>query len=220
MTDQAQRFFAVTNAGTDAETVADTIAETITGTLAGARDLMDESARDPALVDAVGRAAAALASTLRSGGKLLVAGNGGSAADAQHIAGEIVGRFLFDRAPMAAIALTTDTSILTAVANDYGFDAVYERQVRGLGRPGDLFLGISTSGDSPSIVRACAAAREMGLTVAGLTGAGGGRMAEHCDILMRVPSTRTFMIQQVHITIGHILCLTAEADAFGPRGPA
>ena len=208
MTDQAQR----RTADSMAAAVADTIAETLERT----RDLMGASARDPALLDAVGRTAAALTATLRAGGKLLVAGNGGSAADAQHIAGEIVGRFLFDRAPMAAVALTTDTSILTAVANDYGFDAVYERQVRGLGRPGDLFLGISTSGNSASILKACAAARAMGITVAGMTGAGGGRMADNCDILMRVPSERTFMIQQVHITLGHILCLMAEADIFGP----
>ncbi len=187
----------------------------IADTLERTRDLMDASARDGALLDAVERTAAVLTATLRAGGKLLVAGNGGSAADAQHIAGEIVGRFLFDRAPMAAVALTTDTSILTAVANDYGFDHVYERQVRALGRPGDLFLGISTSGDSASILKACAAAREMGMTAAGMTGAGGGRMAEHCDILMRVPSERTYMIQQVHITLGHILCLMAEADLFG-----
>ena len=187
----------------------------IADTLEQTRDLMQVSARDGALLDAVERTAAALTATLRSGGKLLIAGNGGSAADAQHIAGEIVGRFLFDRAPMAAIALTTDTSIMTAVANDYGFDAVYERQVRGLGKPGDLFIGISTSGNSASILKACAAAREMGITVAGMTGAGGGRMAEHCDILMRVPSERTFMIQQVHITLGHILCLLAEAEIFG-----
>lgn len=187
----------------------------IADTLDATRDLMDASARDGALLDAVGRTAAALTATLRAGGKLLVAGNGGSAADAQHIAGEIVGRFLFDRAPLAALALTTDTSILTAVANDYGFDHVYERQVRGLGKPGDLFLGISTSGHSPSILKACAAARGMGMVVAGMTGAGGGGMAEHCDILMRVPSERTFMIQQVHITLGHILCLMAEADIFG-----
>lgn len=187
----------------------------IAETLEQTRDLMDASARDPALLDAVERTAAALTATLRAGGKLLVAGNGGSAADAQHIAGEIVGRFLFDRAPLAAIALTTDSSILTAVANDYGFDHVYERQVRGLGKAGDLFLGISTSGRSASILKACAAARAMGLTVAGMTGAGGGPMAEHCDILMRVPSERTFLIQQVHITLGHILCMAAEAEIFG-----
>jgi D-sedoheptulose 7-phosphate isomerase len=187
----------------------------IADTLEQTRDLMDACARDPDLLEAVERTAAALTATLRAGGKLLVAGNGGSAADAQHIAGEIVGRFLFDRAPLGAIALTTDSSILTAVANDYGFDHVYERQVRGLGKAGDLFLGISTSGRSASILKACAAARETGLTVVGMTGAGGGDMAEHCDIVMRVPSERTFMIQQVHITLGHILCMAAEADIFG-----
>ncbi|RYB06669.1 SIS domain-containing protein [Lichenibacterium ramalinae] len=190
-------------------------ARRIVETLQQTRDLMDASLRDAALLEAVQRAAAALTATLKAGGKLLVAGNGGSAADAQHIAGEIVGRFLFDRAPLAAIALTTDTSILTAVANDYGFDHVYERQVRGLGRPGDLFLGISTSGNSASVLRACAAARDMGIATVGLTGAGGGAMAGCCDVVVRVPSERTFLIQQVHITIGHILCLLAEAEIFG-----
>ncbi len=197
----------------------DEAARRIADTLRQTRDLMDASLRDAALLDATGRAAAALTATLKAGGKLLVAGNGGSAADAQHIAGEIVGRFLFDRAPLAAIALTTDSSILTAVANDYGFDHVYARQVRGLGRPGDLFVGISTSGNSPSILRACEAARELGLTVVGLTGAGGGAMAGLCDILVRVPSERTFLIQQVHITVGHILCLLAEAEIFGIAPP-
>ncbi|MGI3903296.1 MAG: D-sedoheptulose-7-phosphate isomerase [Janthinobacterium lividum] len=187
----------------------------IVETLEQTRDLMDAVARDASLIDAVEAAATALTGTLKAGGKMLIAGNGGSAADAQHIAGEIVGRFLFDRAPLAAIALTTDTSIITAVANDYGFDHVYERQVRGLGRLGDLFLGISTSGNSASIVRACAAARAMGITTVGLTGAGGGQLRDVCDILIRVPSERTYMIQQVHITIGHILCLQAEADIFG-----
>ena len=191
------------------------LARRITETFERTRDLMDASLRDPALCGAIERASATLTDTLRAGGKLLIAGNGGSAADAQHIAGEIVGRFLFDRAPLAAIALTTDSSILTAVANDYGFDEVYARQVRGLGRPGDLFLGISTSGNSPSIVAACAAARESGLGVLGLTGAGGGRVAALCDVAMRVPSERTYLIQQVHITIGHILCLLAEAEIFG-----
>ena len=195
--------------------MADRYARRIAETLAETRDLMEACLRDALLLEAVERGAAALTATLRGGGKLLVAGNGGSAADAQHIAGEIVGRFLFDRAPLAAVALTTDSSILTAVANDYGFDHVYERQVRGLGRPGDLFLGISTSGTSASILRACAAAREMGLATLGFTGAGGGRMAEVCDTLIRVPSERTFLIQQVHITLGHILCLLAEAEIFG-----
>ncbi len=192
----------------------DRAAHRIINTLNQTRDLMEAAARDSVLIEAVEAAADALTATLKAGGKLLVAGNGGSAADAQHIAGEIVSRFLFDRAPLAAIALTTDTSILTAVANDYGFEHVYERQVRGLGKAGDLFLGISTSGRSASILKACAAARAMGLTVLGMTGAGGGPMVEHCDVLIRVPSERTFLIQQVHITIGHILCLLAEADIF------
>ena len=154
--------------------------------------------------------AAAIAAGIRQGGKLLIAGNGGSAADAQHIAGEFLVRLVADRAPMPAIALTTDSSILTAAGNDYGFDRVFARQVAGLGRPGDVFLAISTSGNSPNILAALDAARLAELRTLGLTGATGGRMAAMTDLLLRVPSEITAIVQQVHITAAHILCAKVE----------
>jgi D-sedoheptulose 7-phosphate isomerase len=147
---------------------------------------------------------------IRAGGKLLVFGNGGSAADAQHITAELVVRYHRDRAPVAALALTTDTSALTAGANDMGFETVFARQVAALGRPGDLALGISTSGKSPNVLAALRQARASGMRTAGLSGGDGGRMAELCDALIVVPSTITARIQEMHITLGHMLCLALE----------
>ncbi len=150
--------------------------------------------------------AAEVASRLRSGGKVLAFGNGGSAADAQHLAAEFVNRFLRDRPPLAAVALTTDTSALTAIGNDFGFDQVFEKQVRALARPGDVAVGISTSGRSPNVVRALRAAREAGCLCVGLTGEGGGDLAELCDHLVRAPSRHTPRIQECHIAWIHALC--------------
>ncbi|CAK0751321.1 Phosphoheptose isomerase [Gammaproteobacteria bacterium] len=150
----------------------------------------------------------------RAGGKVLLAGNGGSAADAQHIAAELVGRFYFDRPALPAIALTTDTSILTAVGNDYGYEAVFARQVSALGRSGDLFIGISTSGRSPNILAALTEARRLGLITASLTGAGGQAMSAYCDHLLMVPSLSTPRIQEGHILLGHILCALVESHLF------
>ncbi len=158
------------------------------------------------------RAALLVTSALRSGRKILFCGNGGSAADAQHLATEFTGRFLFDRRPLAAIALTTDTSALTAIANDYGYAAVFARQVEALGVPGDVLVAISTSGRSPSIVRAVAAARRRGLRVIGLTGAKGRAFARTCDAAFVVPHASSPRIQESHIAIGHILCEIAEAE--------
>ncbi len=151
---------------------------------------------------------------MRDGHKLLVAGNGGSAADAQHIAAEFVSRLMYDRAPLPSIALTTDTSGLTAIGNDYGFEMIFERQVLALGQKGDVFLGISTSGRSPNIVRALIAARERGVITMGFAGAHGGAMAEHCDYLFRAPSTKTVLIQQIHITAAHLVCALVERAMF------
>ncbi|MDQ2805159.1 MAG: D-sedoheptulose 7-phosphate isomerase [Pseudomonadota bacterium] len=151
-----------------------------------------------------------VAASLRGGGKLLIAGNGGSAADAQHIAGEFVGRLMYDRRPLAALALTTDTSGLTAIANDYGYDQVFARQITALARPGDVFLAISTSGRSPSILRALDAARNAGLACLGFTGQDGGPMRERCDLLLEAPSGSTPIIQQIHITAAHIFCALVE----------
>ncbi|HEX4068160.1 MAG TPA: D-sedoheptulose 7-phosphate isomerase [Acidobacteriaceae bacterium] len=149
--------------------------------------------------------------------KLLVAGNGGSAGDAQHIAGEFLSRLFFDRAPLPAIALTTDTSVLTAVGNDYGYEKVFERQILGLGQPGDVFLGISTSGKSPNILRALEAARSKGLVTLGLTGASAGPMASLCDHIFCAPSSKTAVIQQIHIVVAHLVCGLVEQRIFAQQ---
>jgi D-sedoheptulose 7-phosphate isomerase len=153
----------------------------------------------------------------RSGKKTLLAGNGGSAADAQHIAAEFVGRFDFDRPSLPSIALTTDTSMLTAIANDYGYENVFRRQIQANGTKGDLFLGISTSGQSPSIVAAVKECQKMGIVTVGLTGARGGCLADICDYCIRVPSDCTPRIQESHILIGHIICSVVEEALFGNK---
>ncbi len=150
----------------------------------------------------------------RAGGKVLLAGNGGSAADAQHIAGELVSRFYFDRPGLACIALSTDTSILTAIGNDFGISRVFARQVEANGRSGDLFVGISTSGNSENVVEALKAAKDKGLFTVGLTGADGGRMEEYCDYCIKVPSKDTPRIQESHIMIGHVICAIVEKSLF------
>jgi len=159
-----------------------------------------------ALVDDIGEVASVLISALENGGCLLVCGNGGSAADAQHIATEITGRFMRERKAMPAIALTTDTSALTAIGNDFGFEQIFARQVEALATPGDVFVGLTTSGNSPNVIEALRAAEECGCQTVVLSGRGGGRvkdLAEHCII---IPSDYTPHIQEMHITIGHILC--------------
>jgi D-sedoheptulose 7-phosphate isomerase len=168
-------------------------------------------AADEAETEIIARMADGIAGAMRDGGKLLIAGNGGSAGDAQHIAGEFVVRLLDDRDPLPAIALTTDSSVLTAAGNDYGYDQVFARQVRALGRSGDVLLVISTSGNSPNILAALEAARAAKLLAYGFGGESGGRMAHLCDLLLRVPSPMTAIVQQVHITAAHILCAKVEA---------
>ena len=152
---------------------------------------------------------------MRSGGKLLIAGNGGSAADAQHIACEIVGRLWFDRPALPAIALSVDSSVLTALGNDYGYEHVFERQVLGLGQAGDVFLAITTSGRTPNIRRALDAARRSGLVTLGWTG-NNGALRGNCDLLLEAPSSKTSVIQQVHIVAAHIVCGLIEQAMF-PR---
>ena len=159
---------------------------------------------------AIARAAELVVDCLGAGGKVLLCGNGGSAADAQHIAGELVGRFKLERPAFAAVALTTDTSILTAVANDYGFDEIFARQVEGLGRQGDVLLAYSTSGSSPNVVKAIEKAKAIGMQTIGLTGAGGGRMAELCHLCIKAPADDTPTIQECHAAAGHTICLLAE----------
>lgn len=152
----------------------------------------------------------ACAESLGQGGKLLFFGNGGSAADAQHIATELTVRFVKDRAPLAALALTTDTSALTAIGNDFGFDHLFSRQIEALGQPGDIAIGISTSGNSPNVLRGLDAARAKKLVTVGLSGRNGGKMSKYCDILLIVPSDDTARIQEMHITLGHMLCGALE----------
>ncbi len=158
------------------------------------------------------RIARAMTASLRSGGKILWCGNGGSAADSQHLAAEIVGRFRRERRGLPSVALTTDTSILTAVANDYGYEAVFSRQVEALGVAGDLLVGISTSGNSPNVVAALQVARSLGLGTIGFTGAGGGKIAALADHLFAVASKDTARIQEAQILAGHMLCDWIERD--------
>ena len=148
--------------------------------------------------------------SMRAGGKVMFCGNGGSAADAQHLAAELVGRYKLNRPAYAALALTTDTSILTAVGNDFGYDTVFERQVQGLGRAGDVLIGISTSGNSKNVLLAMQAARAMGIHTVAFTGSGGGAMAQQADLALRVPSDVTNHIQEMHIACGHLLCGLVE----------
>jgi len=159
--------------------------------------------------------AEAITAAFRGGHKLLIAGNGGSAADAQHIAGEFLSRLNFDRNPLPAIALTTDSSVLTAIGNDYGFDRTFERQVRGLGRPGDVFIAISTSGRSPNVIAALNAAREGGLTTIGFTGSDtDGFMQPLCDHCLAAPAEETPLVQQIHIVAAHAICGLVESTLF------
>jgi D-sedoheptulose 7-phosphate isomerase len=158
------------------------------------------------------QAASIITGCLRSGGKLLFFGNGGSAADAQHLAAEFVGRFLLERAGLAAVALTTDSSILTAVSNDYGFDQVFARQVQALGRPGDVVIALSTSGNSPNVLEGTREAKKHNIKTVGLSGKDGGALVKEVDVAITVASTNTARIQECHIAIGHLLCELVEAN--------
>jgi D-sedoheptulose 7-phosphate isomerase len=179
-----------------------------------AQRVMFAMLEDETLLSMTEDASKACITCLQKGGKILLAGNGGSAADAQHIAGEFVSRFAFDRPGLPAIALTTDSSILTAIGNDYGYEKLFTRQIQAHGNAGDVFIGYSTSGKSPNILRAFAEARERGLICIGLTGSRGGPMSELCDYLLAVPSTDTPKIQEGHLVLGHILCGLVENAMF------
>ncbi|MBX9778440.1 MAG: SIS domain-containing protein [Xanthobacteraceae bacterium] len=181
---------------------------------AAALEAVIADAQLQATIDAI---AAVIAKAIGGSGKLLLAGNGGSAADAQHLAAEFLSRFVSDRQPLPAIALTTDTSVLTAIGNDYGFDHVFERQVRGLGRPGDVLLAISTSGRSANVLAALRAARAANVVTIGFTGRNPADMAGLCDQCLCAPSTETAIIQQIHIVAGHIICGLVEQAI--PRKP-
>lgn len=163
-------------------------------------------------MDTIGHIAEICHTALKAGNKVLLCGNGGSAADSQHLAAELVGRFQKERRSLAAIALTTDTSILTAVGNDYGYDQVFARQVEGLGRSGDVLIGISTSGNSGNVVKAVEMARSIGMHTIAFTGEGGGKMKDMCDLTLAIPSKVTARIQEMHILAGHIICELVELD--------
>lgn len=168
-------------------------------------------------IDTISQIARMVVESLKNGGKILLCGNGGSAADCQHIACELVGRFKMERSPLPAIALSTDTSILTSLANDYSYDRVFERQVRALARKNDLLIGISTSGASSNVVRAAQAAKELGLKAVAFTGRGGGELGKVADISFKVPSDETPRIQESHITAAHAICEVVEKELFGKK---
>lgn len=190
----------------------ETALEHVTNSLREGADLRNKLARQcgPAIVEG----AAMLAECLESGGKLLLFGNGGSAADAQHLAAEFVGRFVKERRALPAIAFTTDSSILTAVGNDYGFDQVFIRQIQALGQPNDVAVGISTSGNSPNVLLALKEASKMGLKTIGLAGKDGGELARCVDVPIVVPASNTARIQECHIAIGHLFCELVEEQMF------
>ena len=173
------------------------------------------------LAEPIARASGMLAQCLKAGGKALACGNGGSAADAQHFAAELVNRFERERPPLAALALTTDTSTLTSIANDYAYQQVFSKQLRALGRRGDVLLAISTSGNSASVLEAVQAAHEIGVQVVALTGAGGGKLASalaSSDVSICVPHKVTARIQEVHLLVLHCLCDAIDHNLFGPKG--
>jgi len=170
------------------------------------REHLDLFATLQPLESAVNAAAAIASTSLREGRKLMFCGNGGSAADSQHLAAELTGRFIKDRKPLAALALSTDSSALTCIGNDYSFADVFDRQVRGLGQPGDCLIAISTSGNSANVIRAVNSAREMGIRTIGMLGRDGGQLLAMCDASIVVPSPTTARIQEAHILIGHTLC--------------
>jgi D-sedoheptulose 7-phosphate isomerase len=163
------------------------------------------------------QAASLITSCLRSGGKLLLFGNGGSAADAQHLAAEFVGRFVRERDGLPAIALTTDSSILTAIGNDYGFDRIFARQLQALGRPGDVAIGLSTSGNSPNVLEGVKVAKQGNLKTIGLSGKDGGLLAKQAEMTITIPSDSTARVQECHITIGHLLCELVERELIGGK---
>lgn len=169
--------------------------------------------------DEIVRLAEAMIRVIKTGGKLLLFGNGGSAADAQHMAAEFVNRFMVNRPPLAALALTTDSSILTSIGNDFSFDDIFSKQIQALGRPGDLVLGISTSGNSPNVIRAIQAAKELGLETAVLTGGRGGALTGMTDYQLNVPSPLTPHIQETHLWVEHLLVWLVD-DALYPQPPA
>lgn len=186
--------------------------------LIASHEVMAACLADEAFLSTTAAIALKLVDCLKSGGKIMIAGNGGSAGDAQHMAGEFLSRFRMERTPLAAIALTVDSSVMTAIGNDYGFEHVFARQVMGLGRPGDVLIALSTSGRSPNILSAMDAARAMDVCVIAMTGADGNAMASRADVCLHAPSADTPLIQQVHIAAAHIICGIVERMCAGSAG--
>lgn len=184
--------------------------DTVVAQIADTMEVLTATSRDVELHNLLIAAARETSLSLKNGHKLLVAGNGGSAAQAQHIVAEFVGRLVKDRVALPAIALTTDSSILTAIGNDYGYEHVFARQIEALGQPGDVFLAISASGNSPNIVRALEVAALNGIKTVGLTGKGGGKMMASCDYCLRAPSSVIMKIQEAHLVVEHIFCMLVE----------
>lgn len=178
------------------------------------RSVLEEALASPAFLEATAAVTEAWTTALSAGGKVLLFGNGGSAGDAQHIAGELLSRFRFDRAPLPALALTVDTSVLTAIGNDYGYEQVFSRQVTGLAKEGDVVVGISTSGRSPNVVEGLRAARAAGAVAIGFTGEHPRDMGPLCDIVLAAPSASTPLIQQIHLACAHAICERVEARLF------
>lgn len=178
------------------------------------KELLTKMESDTDLCAKVSLAVDASVSALKNGKKILFCGNGGSAADAQHWAGELVSRFYYDRPGLAAIALTTDTSILTAIGNDYGYERIFSRQIEALGQEGDVLFAISTSGNSANIVKALEVAQKQNLKTIGFTGQNDGKMVDYCDVCIQIPSTSTPRIQEGHEVIGHIICALIESKIF------
>jgi D-sedoheptulose 7-phosphate isomerase len=185
--------------------------------LAKTRAVIEALAADPGLPPLINRIAETCIAALARGNKVLLCGNGGSAADAQHLAGELVSRFMFDRPGLPAFALTTDSSVMTAIANDYGYEHVFARQVEAVGTKGDVLIALSTSGRSPNILAALRTAREKGIATIGFTGRIGGDMPSLCDVVCRVPADETPKIQEGHIVVGHIVCGVVERTLFAAR---
>lgn len=187
----------------------------IQGIIAASIAVKQQLLEDEAMVERMQEVASTVARCFRNGGRVYFCGNGGSAADAQHLAAEFTGRFYKDRAPLPAEALHVNTSFLTAVANDYSYDQVYERMIKAQGREGDVLFGISTSGNSKNVLLAQEEAKRRGMMVVSFTGAGGGKMKESCDFLFNMPSTDTPRIQEGHILTGHIICQLVEEELYG-----
>lgn len=199
----------------DADSKRNSLADLVRSQLKKSIATMQAVMADGKIAATLVRAAEATATAMKNGGKLLVAGNGGSAADSQHLVAEFVSRLTVDRPALPAIALTIDSSILTGIGNDYSFDLVFERQVEALGRRGDIFLAISTSGNSKNLLQALRRARQMGLITVGLTGAGGGAMRDLCDYLLAVPNGITMNVRESHLALEHIFCMVVERYYFG-----